>query len=73
LPYKKYGVSKQQLAALPEGPKQRIITQVHYLATPHVLSAQHEGIGELRLRLLTCEASRVAVLLNNAYVPAKNL
>lgn len=70
LAHQKHGVAKKQLAALPKRPKQRIVAQVHHLAAAKVLRAEHKRVGKLRASQTTRKARRVAVLLDNAHVPA---
>jgi len=70
LAHQKHGVAKKQLAALPKRPKQRVVAQVHHLAPAKVLRAEHKRVGKLRASQTTRKARRVAVLLNNAHVPA---
>jgi 3D (Asp-Asp-Asp) domain-containing protein len=70
LAHQKHGISKKQLAALPKRPKQRVVAQVHHLAAPKVLRAEHKRVGKLRASQAPRKARRVAVLFDNAHVPA---
>jgi hypothetical protein len=70
LAHQKHGVAKEQLATLPKRPKQRVVAQVHHLAPAKVLRAEHKRVGKLRASQTTRKARRVAVLLDNAHVPA---
>jgi 3D (Asp-Asp-Asp) domain-containing protein len=70
LAHQKHGVAKKQLAALPKRPKQRVVAQVHHLAAPQVLRAEHKRVGKLRASQTTRKARRVAVLFDDAHVPA---
>jgi hypothetical protein len=70
LAHQKYSVAKKQLAALPKRPKQRVVAQVHHLAPAQVLRAEHKRVGKLRASQAPRKARRVAILLDNAHVPA---
>ena len=70
LAHQKHGVAKKQLAALPKRPKQRVVAQVHHLAPAKVLRAEHKRVGKLRASQTARKTRRVAVLLDNAHVPA---
>jgi hypothetical protein len=70
LTHQKHGVAKKQLAALPKRPKQRVVAQVHHLAPAKVLRAEHKRVGKLRASQTSRKARRVAVLFDNAHVPA---
>jgi len=70
LAHQKHGVAKKQLAALPKRPKQRVVAQVHHLAPAQVLRAEHKRVGKLRASQAPRKARRVAVLLDDAHVPA---
>lgn len=70
LAHQKHGVAKKQLAALPKRPKQRVVAQVHHLAPAQVLRAEHKRVGKLRASQAARKARRVAVLFDNAHVPA---
>jgi 3D (Asp-Asp-Asp) domain-containing protein len=70
LAHQKHGVAKKQLAALPKSPKKRVVAQVHHLAAAKVLRAEHKRVNKLRASQITRKARRVAVLFDNAYVPA---
>lgn len=70
LAHQKHGVAKKQLAALPKRPKQRVVAQIHHLAPAKVLRAEHKRVGKLRASQAARKARRVAILLDNAHVPA---